>query len=488
MTVPVHRSYIDGQWRESSVVTDIKSPYSGESASQCGIATADDLETALAAAQQAFLPFSRSIRGYRSQLLSAMAEAIEINRQEFVSTMVLEAGKPRSLANVEVSRAIMTFTAAAEECKRFGGDVIPLDGEVANAAYGNAFSLWFAKSPVLGITPFNFPLNLVAHKVAPALAVGAPIVIKPAPQAPGCAYLLAKIFDGILKSNSELRQIIPAAAFQVLLTQEQITAEAIKDPRIGVVSFTGSQRAGYLIQGLAIGKKVALELGGNAAVIVNEDADLEYAAKRCTYGAYAYAGQVCISVQRIFVHTKVEHEFTKLLLEEVDKIICGDPGSSDVLCGPVINSDATHRVLSWINDAVSSGADLLIGGNETGRNNIAPAVLRNVPKNLPIYCEEVFGPVATLTPFETFDDAVALANQSKYGLQAGVFTDRASLRHQATLHLDVGGIIFNDVPTYRADNMPYGGVKASGLGREGVRYAMEEYSERKTIVTRISGQ
>lgn len=484
MTVPTYRSYIDGKWCSHGAMADVKSPYSQSLSSQCAIATPEDLDAAVAAASRVFVEFSRSTRAYRSQLLSAMASAIDAHRTDFVTTMILEAGKPRSLADIEVSRAVMTFTAAAEEAKRFGGEVIPLDGEIANADFGNAYSLWFAKSPILAITPFNFPLNLVAHKVAPALAVGAPVIVKPAPAAPGCAYLLAKIFDDLLKSDAGLRAAIPSAALQVLLTPDELTGEATKDPRIGVVSFTGSQRVGYKIQSMAVGKKVALELGGNAAAIVNEDADLGYAAKRCAYGAFAYAGQICISVQRILVHTRVEQEFTKLLLDEVAKIACGDPESPQVLCGPMINQDAADRLLAWITDAVSRGATILAGGNQSDTNTIAPTVLFKVPKDLPLYCEEAFGPVAVLESYASFEDAVAMVNDSRFGLQAGVFTDSAALRYHATRYLDVGSIIFNDVPTYRADNMPYGGVKASGLGREGVRFAMEEYSERKTVVSR----
>jgi len=479
-----YKLYIDGQWHESPSTMMVTSPYTGDKVAECTLATAADMEKAIKAADRDFLCFRAAARGHRARILANMAKDIEARRTEFVDRMVYEAGKPKSLANVEVSRAVMTFTAASEEARRLAGEVIPLDGEVANAGYGPAISYWFAKSPVLAIAPFNFPLNLIAHKVAPALAVGAPVIVKPPPQAPGCAMLLAEIFHQIRQSDAILREAIPEASLQVVQAANDVTGIAIKDHRMGIVSFTGSQKVGWMLQGMAIGKKVALELGGNAAVIVHEDADLKRAAQRCAFGGFAYAGQICISVQRILVHTKVETDFIRALLDEVAKINCGDPESSDVLCGPLIDEGASLRVLSWINDAKKRGAQVLAGGTLSANNTVAPTVMAKVPRDLPLSCEEVFGPVVVVESYAHFPEAVKKANDSMYGLQAGVFTDSASLHHYATLHLEVGGIILNDIPTFRADNMPYGGVKGSGLGREGVRYAMEDFCERRTVVAR----
>ena len=480
--------YIDGSWHQTPAQMTVASPYSGDVVADCALASGSDMESIMKAADRDFLPFRNTLRGHRSQLLMAMVRGIESRRAEFVQRMVNEAGKPKTLANIEVSRAVMTFTAAADEAKRLGGDVIPLDGEVANAGYGPAISYWFAKSPVLAIAPFNFPLNLIAHKVAPAMAVGAPVVVKPPPQAPGCALLLAEIFHDILKSDPTLGRVIPRAALQVFQAANDITGIAIKDSRLGIVSFTGSQKVGWMLQGMAIGKKVALELGGNAAVIVHEDADLPRAAARCAFGGFAYAGQICISVQRIFVHTKVEKDFIRLLVDEIAKIGVGDPNSSDVTCGPLIDEGATQRVLAWINEAKRRGAQVLAGGGSgsvnADNNLIAPTVMTNVPKDLPLSCEEVFGPVVIVDSYGEFAEAVRMSNDSQYGLQAGVFTDSAALHQYATQHLEVGGLILNDIPTFRADNMPYGGVKGSGLGREGVRFAMEDFCERRTVVTR----
>jgi glyceraldehyde-3-phosphate dehydrogenase (NADP+) len=476
--------FIDGAWREAAATAAVTSPFTGEVVAHSGLATAADMEAAIAAADRDFRPFRGAIRAQRAKLLADMARGIEARRGEFVTRMIREAGKPRALATVEVSRAVATFTAAAEEAKRLGGEVVPLDGEAANAGYGPAVSYWFARSPVLAIAPFNFPLNLVAHKVAPALAVGAPVIMKPPPQAPGCAMLLAEIFHEARQAEAAVQGAIPRGALQVVPAANDVTGRAVTDPRIGIVSFTGSQKVGWMLQGMAVGKKVVLELGGNAAVIVAADADLARAANRCAFGGFAYAGQICISVQRVLVQAAVEEEFVRRLVEEVAKIRCGDPDAADVICGPLIDAAAADRVMAWIEAAQARGGRVLAGGTRTGRTMVAPTVMTHVPRDLPLACEEVFGPVVLVDTFTDMADAVRQANDSAYGLQAGVFTDSAAARHYAVEHLEVGGIILDDIPTFRADTMPYGGVKGSGLGREGVRYAMEDFCERRTVVPR----
>jgi acyl-CoA reductase-like NAD-dependent aldehyde dehydrogenase len=475
--------FIDGAWREAETTT-VTSPSTGEAVAHCDLATAADMDAAIGVADRDFRPFRGAIRAHRAKLLADMARGIETRRGDFVARMIGEAGKPRSLATVEVSRAVATFTAASEEAKRLGGEVVPLDGEAANAGYGPAISHWFAKSPVLAIAPFNFPLNLVAHKVAPALAVGAPVIVKPPPQAPGCAMLLAEIFHEARQADAALEGAIPRGALQVVPAPNDVTGRAVTDPRIGIVSFTGSQKVGWMLQGMAVGKKVVLELGGNAAVIVADDADLARAANRCAFGGFAYAGQICISVQRVLVQAAVEQEFVGRLLEEVANIRCGDPDAADVICGPLIDAAAADRVMAWIEAAQARGGRVLAGGTRTCRSMVAPTVMTRVPRDLPLSCEEVFGPVVLVDTFTDMEDAVRQANDSAYGLQAGVFTDSAAARHFAVQNLEVGGIILNDIPTFRADTMPYGGVKGSGLGREGVRYAMEDFCERRTVVPR----
>lgn len=439
------------------------------------------MEKALAAAESAGKEFRKVSRFGRSRLLSAMVRGIEARRAELVETMVAEAGKPRTLADGEVGRAIVTFTLAAEEAKRLGGEVVPVDADSGGRAYAPAVSHWAPRGPILAIAPFNFPLNLVAHKVAPALAVGASVIVKPPPQAPGASRLLAEIFAAAAAEASDAREKIPAAALQVVNGPNDVVARAVTDPRIAILSFTGSDKVGWALQAQATRKKVILELGGNAAVIVAADADLKRAAARCAFGGFAYAGQVCISVQRVLVQKEAAARFTELLLAETAKVACGDPARPETLAGPLIDAAAADRVMSWIEESRRDGAKVLCGGSRAG-NVIAPTVLSGVKPTAKLACEEAFGPVVVVDSYGEFGEAIAAVNASRFGLQAGLFTDGAAAIRRASEELEVGGLMINEVPTYRADNMPYGGLKDSGLGREGVRYTMEEYCERRTVV------
>jgi glyceraldehyde-3-phosphate dehydrogenase (NADP+) len=466
---------------ESKESKDIYSSFNGELVAKADQATAEQMQTALSATEEAFLQYRKSSRWVRSRLLSEMAKGISDRRADFIRSMVQEAGKPATVADVEVSRAIVTFTTAAEEAKRFAGDVIPIDIDAAGRSYAPAVSHWVPRGPVLGITPFNFPVNLVAHKVAPALAAGCSILIKSAPQTPGGAALLAEIFEKAAKEVSDARDTIPLAALQVVSCSNDVAAIAVTDSRISTLSFTGSTKVGWILQKQAVGKRVLLELGGNAGVIIHSDADLERAAARCATGGYGYAGQSCISVQRIFVQESVAARFQDLLLSETKKVGVGDPAQKDVSVGPMIDKAAADRVMTWIDEAKRAGGKVLFGGTRDG-NVIVPTILSNVPRKEKVVCEEVFAPVVVLETYRGIEDAFAGINDSRFGLQAGIFTDSAQLMRRAARELEVGGVILNEIPTYRADQMPYGGVKESGLGREGVRYAMEEYSERRTVV------
>jgi glyceraldehyde-3-phosphate dehydrogenase (NADP+) len=343
-------------------------------------------------------------------------------------------------------------------------------------------SLFTPRGPVLAITPFNFPLNLVAHKVVPALAVGAPVLVKPAPQTPGATRLLAEVFESCASDVSDSRESIPLAALQTVNAPNEVTGRALRDPRVAVISFTGSAAVGWGLQSVARGKRIVLELGGNAAVIVHGGADLVRAAARVSYGAFAYAGQICISVQNVYVEESVEDAFRGFLLEEVGRIKSGDPRGEGVLVGPLIDAKAADRVEEWIDEAQKSGAGILCGGKRTG-NLVLPTVIDKPAEGLQIVREEVFGPVLNLLSYRDIGEAIDAVNRSKYGLQAGVFTDSMRVARRVVEDLEVGGIMINEVPTYRADHMPYGGMKESGIGREGVRYAMEEFSERKTVVS-----
>ena len=476
-----HKLFIAGRWEGGAQSREIRSPFTGEAVAVCAQASDEQMERALAASAGAFRDFRKISRYARSRLLAAMARGLEARRADLTAAIVAEAGKPRTLADGEVSRAIGSFTLASEEAKRLGGEVVPLDQDSAGRAYAPAVSVWVPKGPVLAIGPFNFPLNLLAHKVAPALAVGATVVVKPPPQAPGAARLLAEIFETAAKEASDARETIPPAALQVLSGPNDVVGRAVTDPRVAILSFTGSDKVGWLLQEKAARKKILLELGGDAAVIVAEDADLARAAARCAFGSFAYAGQICISVQRILLQKTIAARFTELFLAETAKIVSGDPERPETLVGPLIDAAAADRVMAWIDEAVRGGAKVLRGGTRAG-NVIAPAVLTGVPPGAKLSCEEVFGPVAVLAEYDAFDDALAAVNCSRFGLQAGLFTDGDARIRRAAEELEVGGLIVNDVPTYRADNMPYGGVKDSGLGREGIRYAMEECCERRTVV------
>jgi len=477
-----HRLWIDGDWRESSRTHTIKSPFSGRIVAVAEEADETLMDRALAAAKSTQTPFRKTSRYARSRLLSAMAQRIGALRMKFVSSIVEEAGKPITLAEAEVARAITTFTVAAEEAKRYGGELFPVDIDAAGRSYDLGYSVLVPRGPVLAITPFNFPLNLVAHKVAPALAVGAPVLVKAAPQTPGPTRLLAEVFEACAHEVSDARESIPLSAMQTVYASNEVTGRAIRDPRIAMVSFTGSAAVGWMIQGMARGKRIALELGGNAAVIVHADADLLRAAQRVAFGGFAYAGQVCISVQNVWVDEGAEEAFRGFLLDEVLRVQSGDPRAEGVLVGPLIDAKAADRVEAWIDEAQKSGAGILHTGKRVG-NVLPPTILDKPGEGLQIVREEVFGPVLNLMSYREIGEAIEAVNRSKYGLQAGVFTDSQRITRRVVEDLEVGGILINEVPTYRADHMPYGGMKESGIGREGVRYAMEDYSERKTVIS-----
>lgn len=427
------------------------------------------IDKAIQMAQASFKRFRKSSRYLRSQLLYAIRDGLIERKQEFIDLIVSEALKPIAAAEVEFTRALTTFNVAAEEAKRYGGEVIPIDIEASGQAYSPAISYWVPRGPVLAITPFNFPLNLVAHKVAPALAVGTSVVLKPALKTPGPAFLLAEVFE---KACLQFKDEIPKNVFQVVLCSNELVQNLVIDPRLSILSFTGSDKVGWMLQSLAVRKKVLLELGGNAAVIVHKDADLARASVRCGAGRFGYSGQSCISVQRIYVYTDVAQKFEDLFLAEVKKL----------KIGPLIDSVAADRVMEWIDEAKRGGAEVLTGGKREG-NIVFPTVLKNVNPKEKVVCEEVFGPVAVLFSYKEIQEAIDAINDSRFGLQAGIFSDSNALISKAVAELEVGGIMVNEIPTFRADNMPYGGVKDSGLGREGVRYTMEEYSERRTVVT-----
>ena len=417
----------------------------------------------------------RRLSGYaRSTLLQKAAQALQSRQEEFARTMMAEAGKPLTDARREVGRAVQTFSIAGEEAKRIGGEVVPLDWSPGMESYWGV-TRRFPLGPILGITPFNFPLNLVVHKVAPALAAGNSILIKPAPQTPLTSLLLAELL---------LEAGVPAGGLNVLPCDNRVAEQLVVDSRFKLLSFTGSAPVGWMLKAKCGKKKVVLELGGNAAVIVEPDADLDYVAQRCVTGGFSYAGQTCISVQRIFVHESVAAAFTENLVARVERLETGDPGNECTVVGPLIDPGAAQRIEGWIEDAVAQGARVLSGGTRVG-SVVRPTVLSQVTPGMKVSCQEVFGPLVTITPYREFDDVLKAVNESDYGLQAGVFTSNIGRIFQAFEQLEVGAVLANEIPTFRADHMPYGGVKDSGIGREGLRYAIEDMTEPKLLVMNL---
>lgn len=433
-----------------------------------------EAEEAAASSAAAAAPMAAMPSHARYQVLQKIAGALYDRRDEVAQLMTAESGKPITDAKREVGRAVQTFTVAAEEAKRIPGEVIPLDWTPGTDSHLGIVRR-FPIGPVLGITPFNFPLNLVAHKVAPALAAGCPILIKPAPQTPLTALLLGEV---------ALEAGVPPGGFNVMPCANDVAEQLVLDSRFKLLSFTGSVAVGWKLKALSGKKKVVLELGGNAGVIVEPDADLDVAAQRCAAGGFGYAGQTCISVQRIFVHHSIADLFTTKLLLQVARLKAGDPTESATVIGPLIDQQAASRVESWIEEAVAQGARVLLGGKRQS-SVVEATVLGHVSPAMKVSCQEVFGPVVTVTPYRQFQEAVDAINQSDFGLQAGVFTQNIDKIFHAFRHLEVGAVLANEIPTFRADHMPYGGVKDSGLGREGVRAAMEDMTEPRLLVLNL---
>jgi acyl-CoA reductase-like NAD-dependent aldehyde dehydrogenase len=472
-TVVHHPLPIAGERRVTATAEPVINPYDGNIVATIGVGTAKDLDDAIAAAVTAFDSFRRWPRHKKKAVLLGVASRLRDRRAEFVDLMIAESGKPRPYAGVEVDRAISTFTLAAEESTRFGGDVLPLDIAPATEGY-TAIVERFPIGVIGAISPFNFPLNLVAHKLAPAIAVGNTVVLKPPPQAPLSALLLA---DACYDAG------LPAAALSVVHCPVDVAQTLAEDARIAMLSFTGSAKVGWHLKSVAGKKKVVLELGGNAAAVVLRDADLAWAARRCAVGSFAQAGQVCIKVQRIFVERPVFDAFLALFRDETKALHVGDPTDVETIVGPMIDAANADRVALWVEEAVKAGATILSGGGRR-RNVLEPTILTGTTPAMKVESEEVFGPVSTVAAVDSIDEAFARVNETRYGLQAGVFTFDVRNIAKAFQVLNVGGVIANDYPTLRVDNFPYGGVKDSGFGREGVRYAMEEMTELKTLVVK----
>ena len=469
MTTPY---WVAGSATTSATELAVHSPFDGALVGTTSQATADDVERAVAAAEAVAPDLAVLPAHARAAALDHVSRRLLERADEIAELITAEAGKPIKWARVEVTRAASTFRWAAEEARRFSGELQRLDTD-PTASGRMALVRRVPRGPVLGIAPFNFPLNLVAHKVAPAIAVGAPIILKPAPATPLTALLL-----GELLAETDL----PAGAWSVLPVPNEVAAELVTDPRLPVVTFTGSGPVGFGILDRVPRKHVTLELGGNAAAIVCPDwTDVDWAAQRIATFAMYQAGQSCISVQRVYVHRAVYEEVAAAVVAHVDKLGTGDPSLPTTDVGPLINRPAAERVESWVADAVAAGATLLTGGGRDG-STVAPTVLAGVPEDAKVVAEEVFGPVVVLQVVDSVEEAFAKVNASRFGLQAGVFTHDVRVAFQASAKLAVGGVIIGDVPSFRPDQMPYGGVKESGIGREGVRSTMDDLTEQRVLV------
>ena len=462
---------VAGEWKTSNDTFEVKSPYDGSVVATAATPSEADVETAVQAAADAFDEGRKLPVHARADALMHISRRLEERGEEIAKVIAREGGKPLKWAKVEAARSVSTFRWAAEECRREGGQLMRLDTE---ASLGTRMGMIrrFPLGPVMAITPFNFPVNLVAHKMAPALAVGAPIVIKPATKTPLGALVLGEIFG---------ETDLPAGMLSVLPIGGSEAGELARDERFAKISFTGSSEVGWNLKQAAPKKAVTLELGGNAGVIVHSDADLDRAAQRIAFGGFYQAGQSCIAVQRVLVHEAVVDEFADKLAAQVDKLKTGDPMDPETDVGPVIDHDALERISSWVDEAVQSGAEVLVGGKREDPL-FMPTILTNTTTSMKVRCEEIFGPIVTLGTYLDFDDAIKEVNSSRYGLQAGVFTSDVNRIFAAHRDLEVGGVIQNDVSSFRADQMPYGGTKDSGSGREGLRWAMDEMTEPRILV------
>ena len=467
---PTVAIYLAGEFVEAGTPLEVRNPADGELVATTFQAGADELERATVAAVEAFEHTKRQASYQRRDALAHVAACIERDADELATLLARESGKPIRDAKGEVGRGALTFRTAAEEALRINGEWLPLDWAAANRGR-HGIVRRYPIGPVAGISPFNFPLNLAAHKVAPAIAAGCSIVLKPPSKDPLSMLRIA----GYLSETD-----LPAGAVSILPMDRPTGDRMVGDDRFKLLSFTGSPSVGWKMKAEAKRKKVVLELGGNAGAIVDETADLDWAVDRLVYGAFAYAGQVCISVQRIYVVRDIYEEFERRFTERVGRVKVGDPLDPETDLGPMVDEKAVRRTDEWISDALGAGARALVRGEPDGRW-YGPTVLVDVPRDAMICSEEAFAPVVNLFAVDSFADALRAINDSRFGLQCGVFT--SSLDHTLLAHdeLEVGGIIVNDVPTWRTAPMPYGGVKESGLGREGLRWSIDDMTEPRLL-------
>ncbi|EEL60337.1 aldehyde dehydrogenase family protein [Bacillus toyonensis] len=465
--------YINGDWKSVNTYKPLYAPYSEETLAEIAQGTEEDVQEAVTSAKNAMKKMNTLTAYDRATILEKVAQIMDERREEFAEIIAKEAAKPIRAARGEVDRTVLTYKFAAEEAKRIYGETLPLDA--APGAEGRiAYTIRKPIGVIGAITPFNFPLNLVAHKVGPAIAAGNTVVLKPADQTPLSSYALVELFE---------EAGLPKGALNIISGPGATVGEAIvKNDDVASITFTGSPKVGIGIKEKAGLKRVTLELGSNAAVIIDEDVELtDEIMERVKWGAFVNNGQVCISVQRVFVHEKRMDEFLSKLKKAMETVVVGDPMNEETDVSALISKKDVERIDMWVQEAIKEGATVLYGGKKRDERIFEPTVLTNVPEHVSVQCQEVFGPVMTVNTFKEFDEAIEKVNHSRYGLQAGVFTNNLFKAMRAIDELEVGGVMINDIPTFRVDHMPYGGVKESGTGREGIKYAIEEMTEMKLV-------
>ncbi|HSA04405.1 MAG TPA: aldehyde dehydrogenase family protein [Tenuifilaceae bacterium] len=466
--------YVGGEFIPTNTSYQVICPWDKQVVADVDLAGTEQLELAIAKAEKAKELMANLPSFKRYEILMDIAAKIKERRDELANILSLEAGKPLKLSFGEVDRAIQVFVVAAEESKRLPSEVIQIDWTPAGEGKEGIVK-YFPIGLIAGISPFNFPLNLSVHKIAPAIASGCPIILKPARSTPISALILAEIID---------TTALPKGAFSVLPMDRVAGNQLVTDERFAMLSFTGSPQVGWKMKNQAGRKKVVLELGGNAGVVVSPTANLDIAVSKCVTGAFAYSGQVCIHTQRIFVHASIFDRFIERFVEKASKMKQGHPSDSNTDISAMIDEENAIRVEEWIKESVEQGARILYGGKREGCF-VQPTIITNTKQDMKVCAMEVFGPVVVIEPYENFGDAINLINSSEFGLQAGVFTNQIDEMNHAYSKLEVGGVIINDVPTFRVDHMPYGGVKNSGLGREGVKYSIFEMLEPKLLIKNI---
>lgn len=468
--------WIDGQWKDTKELYELKAPYTGEVIAKIAKGTVHDVERAIEGAARAFQTFKKTTAYERAEILYRVVEIIRLRRDEFAEILAKEAAKPISAGLVEIDRTIATYQFAAEGAKQSMGETVPMD-----AAPGAEGRIGWTKRVPLGvisaITPFNFPFNLVAHKLGPAFAVGNTVVLKPATQTPLSALAMAEVFKEAGLPDGCLQIVTGSGA--------ELSVPLVTHPTVKKVTFTGSSTVGLQLKEKVGLRKVTLELGSNAAVIVEPSTPIEKMIKRCVGGAFGFAGQACISLQRIYVQSSIYETFTKAFVEETNKLVVGDPMNDKTDVSVMIHPSEVERITKWIQEAKEQGAVIATGGDYSERM-LRPTVVTHVKPEMKIVCQETFAPIVSIVPYETLDEAIELVNASDLGLNAGIYTNVLTDALDAADRIEAGAVIINDIPTFRVDNMPYGGVKMSGYGREGVKYAIEEMTDLKLVTIKTT--